>query len=146
MGKVTPQLCLQVMSPAVPIYHPWRFSYTLMWKESRPIVISTTPTALLSFANEAPAPARTNCQKKFIAFPSNDLSEMGEEKLALRRLSRKDSQHIPNAFPTFAGSFGPKCPFPEFHCSQKAIFSLETISFGGTFSLSFKLSDKGRVT
>lgn len=28
--EVIPQLCLQVMSPAAPIYHPWRFFYTLM--------------------------------------------------------------------------------------------------------------------
>lgn len=86
-------------------------------------MIATTPTAVLSFANEAPAPARTSCQKKFIAFPSNDLSEMGEEKLALRQLSRKDSQHTPNPFPTFAGSSGPKCPLPKHHCSQKETLS-----------------------
>lgn len=62
--EVIPQLCLQVMSPAAPIYHPWRFFYTLMWKESGPIVISTTPTAVLSFANEALAPSKNQLSEK----------------------------------------------------------------------------------
>lgn len=62
--EVIPQLCLQVMSPAAPIYHPWRFFYTLMWKESGPIVISTTPTAVLSFANEALAPSMNQLSEK----------------------------------------------------------------------------------
>lgn len=134
------------MSPAAPIYHPWRFFCTLMWKESEPIVILATPTAVLSFANEALASVRTNCQKKFMAFPSNDLSEMGEEKLAVRQLSRKGSQHIPNAFPDLRRFFQPKMPLSQIPPLMKGhLLSWHSIPFGRTLSLSFKLSDKAQM-
>lgn len=111
--EVIPQLCLQVMSPAAPIYHPWRFFYTLMWKESGPIVISTTPTAVLSFANEALAPSKNQLsEKNSLPFLPMIYPDRGE-KLALRQLSSKGSQHTPYTFPTSAGSFCPKCPFPK---------------------------------
>lgn len=62
---------------------------------------------------------RTNCQKKIHCLSFQLFIRDREEKLALRHRSRKGSQHTPNAFLTFPGSFSPECPFPKFHSSRK---------------------------
>lgn len=94
--------------------------------------MSTTPTAVLSLANEAWAPSK-NCQKKFIAFPSSDLSEMGEEAGFKTTLQKGFPAH-PYCIPSLHWFFLPQMPLSQ--CSRKATFFLEAIPSGRTFLLS----------
>ena len=119
------------MSPAAPINHPWRFFYTLMWKEAGPIVMSTTPTAALSLANEARAPSNNwLSEKNSLPFLPVIYQRWGKA-VALRQLSGRGSQHTTTAFPASTGSFCPTCPL--LRAWERQLSSLEAISSGGTF-------------
>lgn len=74
------------MSAAAPIYHPGD-SFTLWCEKSQgPLWLPLLQLQSFYLQTKAQPPVRTSCQKKFMAFPSSDLSEVGRA-LAWRPLS-----------------------------------------------------------
>lgn len=118
--EVIPQLCLQVMNPAAPFITPGE-SFTLWCEKSQgPLWFQLLQQQSFHLQRKSWPLVRNNCQKKFIAFPSNDLLETRKRSRLLRPLF---PERVPSTPLTLCASFYPNCPFPKSYHSWKGDLS-----------------------
>lgn len=144
--EVIPQLCLQVMSPAAPIYHPWRFFYTLMWKESGCIVISTASTGILSFANEALAPSKNQLSEKIHCLSFQWFIGDGGREAGFKTTFQQRFPAHTECIPNLRWFFLSKMPLSQIPLLVKSdLFTWSYPIQKDFLLLSFKLSQKAQV-